>query len=60
VAEPSDIPAERPAALSSVEALVGEWEMEASFEAGFFGPAAQRSLIAVAAQHSNGSRATSS
>jgi hypothetical protein len=38
VAEPSDIPAERPAALSRLEALVGEWEMEASFDAGFFGP----------------------
>src|SRR2546422_11423853 len=36
--EPGDIPVERPAALSRLDALVGNWEMEASFEAGFFGP----------------------
>src|SRR2546426_7296926 len=36
--EPGDIPVERPAALSRLDALVGTWEMEASFEAGFFGP----------------------
>jgi hypothetical protein len=35
---PGDIPAERPAALSRLDALVGEWEMEALFEAGAFGP----------------------
>jgi hypothetical protein len=38
MAEPSDIPRDRPLALSRLEALVGEWEMEVSFEAGFFGP----------------------
>jgi hypothetical protein len=35
---PGDIPAERPAALSRLDALVGEWEMEALFVAGYFGP----------------------
>lgn len=36
--EPGDIPTERPAALSRLDVLVGEWDVEASFEAGFFGP----------------------
>lgn len=36
--EPSDVPAERPASLDRLRVLVGTWEMEASFEAGFFGP----------------------
>jgi hypothetical protein len=35
---PGDIPAGRPAALSRLDALFGEWEMEVSFEAGYFGP----------------------
>jgi hypothetical protein len=35
---PGDVPAERPAALSRLDVLVGEWETEASFAAGFFGP----------------------
>jgi hypothetical protein len=35
---PGDVPAERPAALNSLDVLVGEWETEASFAAGFFGP----------------------
>jgi hypothetical protein len=35
---PGDIPAERPAALESLDVLIGRWEMEASFEAGYFGP----------------------
>lgn len=35
---PSDVPAERPAALDLLNVLVGTWEMEASFEAGYFGP----------------------
>jgi hypothetical protein len=35
---PGDIPAQRPAALSGLEALLGEWEMEAVFTAGYFGP----------------------
>ena len=35
---PGDIPAGRPAALSRLDALLGEWEMEVSFEAGYFGP----------------------
>ena len=34
---PGDIPAGRPAALSRLDALFGEWEMEVSFEAGYFG-----------------------
>jgi len=35
---PGDIPAERPASLERLDALIGRWEMEASFEAGYFGP----------------------
>jgi hypothetical protein len=35
---PGDIPAERPAALDRLEALIGQWEVEARFDAGFFGP----------------------
>jgi hypothetical protein len=35
---PGDIPAGRPAALSRLDALLGEWEMEVSFEVGYFGP----------------------
>jgi hypothetical protein len=36
--EPSDVPDARPAALDRLQVLVGAWEMEATFEAGFFGP----------------------
>ena len=35
---PSDVPAGRPAALCGLDALIGRWEMEASFAAGSFGP----------------------
>ena len=35
---PGGIPAGRPAALSRPDALLGEWEIEVSFEAGYFGP----------------------
>lgn len=35
---PSDVPAGRAASLDRLDALVGQWEMEATFEAGFFGP----------------------
>jgi hypothetical protein len=35
---PGDVPEGRPEALDRLEALVGEWETEATFEAGFFGP----------------------
>jgi hypothetical protein len=35
---PGDIPAERPASLARLDALIGQWEMEATFEAGYFGP----------------------
>jgi hypothetical protein len=35
---PGDIPAERPAALSRLDALLGEWDLEAVFVAGYFGP----------------------
>ena len=35
---PGDIPAERPASLDRLDVLIGQWEMEASFEVGFFGP----------------------
>ncbi|MFI6170455.1 hypothetical protein ACIBCN_26990 [Nocardia sp. NPDC051052] len=37
-AQPSDIPDDRDATLDRLEPLVGRWEVEASFEAGFFGP----------------------
>ena len=36
----SDIPMSRPAALDHFDALIGTWEMEASFRAGYFGPEA--------------------
>jgi hypothetical protein len=35
---PGDIPAGRPASLGRLDALIGQWEMEATFEAGYFGP----------------------
>lgn len=35
---PGDVPAERPSALNRLDALLGEWEMEASFEADYFAP----------------------
>ena len=35
---PGDIPAERPASLDRLDVLIGRWEMNASFEAGYFGP----------------------
>jgi hypothetical protein len=35
---PGDVPAERPASLDRLDALIGRWEMEATFEAGYFGP----------------------
>ena len=35
---PGDVPAGRPAALYGLDALIGRWEMEASFAAGAFGP----------------------
>jgi hypothetical protein len=34
---PNDIPDHRPPALDHLEALVGEWEMEALFHEGYFG-----------------------
>lgn len=34
---PSDVPTERPPSLDRLEALVGSWELEATFEEGFFG-----------------------
>jgi hypothetical protein len=39
---PGDVPAERPAALDRLDVLTGQWEVEASFEAGFFGPGTPR------------------
>lgn len=38
-ARSGDIPAERPAALDRLDVLTGTWEMEARFEAGYFGQA---------------------
>lgn len=35
---PGDIPASRPEALDRFDALIGTWEMQASFKAGYFGP----------------------
>jgi hypothetical protein len=35
---PADVPADRAAALGRLDVLIGEWEIEASFEAGYFGP----------------------
>jgi len=35
---PGDIPSERPSSLDRLDVLTGQWEMEASFEAGYFGP----------------------
>jgi len=35
---PGDVPPERPTSLDRLDALTGQWEMEATFEAGYFGP----------------------
>ena len=35
---PGDVPSERPVSLDRLDMLVGHWEVEATFEAGFFGP----------------------
>jgi hypothetical protein len=35
---PADVPAERPVSLDRLDVLIGQWEMEATFEAGYFGP----------------------
>ena len=35
---PADIPAEHPAATAALDVLVGRWDQEATFEAGYFGP----------------------
>ena len=35
---PGGVPATRPASLDRLDVLAGEWEMEATFEAGYFGP----------------------
>jgi hypothetical protein len=35
---PGDVPAERPGWLDRLDVLVGRWDMEATFQAGFFGP----------------------
>jgi hypothetical protein len=35
---PGDIPGERPGWLDRLKVLVGQWETEATFKAGFFGP----------------------
>jgi Protein of unknown function (DUF1579) len=37
-AVPGDVPAGRPAWLDHLDLLTGQWETEASFDAGFFGP----------------------
>jgi hypothetical protein len=35
---PRDVPGERPASLDRLNVLVGQWQVEATFKAGFFGP----------------------
>jgi hypothetical protein len=35
---PGDVPAERPVSLDHLDILTGQWEMEATFDAGYFGP----------------------
>jgi hypothetical protein len=35
---PGDVPAGRPGSLDRLDVLTGQWEMEATFEAGYFGP----------------------
>jgi hypothetical protein len=34
---PGDVPRERPSSLDRLDALIGQWEMEATFAAGYFG-----------------------
>jgi hypothetical protein len=35
---PGGVPAGRPAVLDRLDVLIGQWQMEASFEAGYWGP----------------------
>jgi hypothetical protein len=35
---PGDVPAGRPGSLDRLDVLTDDWEMEATFEAGYFGP----------------------
>jgi hypothetical protein len=35
-ASPGDVPSERPRQLAGLDALLGEWDVQASFAAGFF------------------------
>lgn len=37
-ASPGDVPPERQPQLAGLDALLGEWDVQASFAAGFFGP----------------------
>lgn len=36
--DPGDVPVERPTSLDRLDALTGQWEIEARFGAGYFGP----------------------
>ena len=36
--KPGDVLAERPMSLDRLDALIGQWDMEATFGAGYFGP----------------------
>ncbi len=38
VGSPGDVPAGRPVPLDRLDVLIGQWEMEAMFGAGYFGP----------------------
>jgi hypothetical protein len=35
---PGDVPAQRPGSLDRLDILIGQWEMEATFGAGYFAP----------------------
>jgi hypothetical protein len=35
---PGDLPGARPVSLDRLDVVIGQWEMEATFKAGFFGP----------------------
>lgn len=41
VDSPGDVPTARPTSLDRLDVLIGQWEMEATFEAGYFGPGSQ-------------------
>jgi hypothetical protein len=42
VVSPQDVPGSRPTALDRLAALLGQWDIEATFEAGYFGAGSPR------------------